>query len=287
MSLEEGSTPLLLAERLSERVGAEVWLKIEGANPTGSFKDRGMTCAVSDAVRDGAEAVICASTGNTAASLAAYAARAGLQRRGDRPRGQDRHRQARPGADARRPRDRAARQLRRGAEARARAHAAPPDRAGQLRQPVPAGGAEDGGVRGAGRDRGDRRAVHPGGQRGQRHRVLEGLPGDGGVAAHARLPGRGRRAAGARRAGGAAGDGRQRDPDRQPRALGGGDGGVHGLARPRGRGERRPDPRRLPLPGRRRGRVLRARLGGERGRAAGARRGRRRRRSSACSPATA
>src|SRR5436305_15064197 len=79
VSLEEGSTPLLLAERLSERVGAEVWLKIEGANPTGSFKDRGMTCAVSDAVRDGAEAVICASTGNTAASLAAYAARAGLR----------------------------------------------------------------------------------------------------------------------------------------------------------------------------------------------------------------
>jgi threonine synthase len=79
ISLEEGSTPLLLAERLSERAGAEVWLKIEGANPTGSFKDRGMTCAVSDAVRDGAEAVICASTGNTAASLAAYAARAGLR----------------------------------------------------------------------------------------------------------------------------------------------------------------------------------------------------------------
>ena len=74
----EGSTPLILAERLSERVGAEVWLKFEGANPTGSFKDRGMTCAVSAAVREGAEAVICASTGNTAASAAAYAARAGL-----------------------------------------------------------------------------------------------------------------------------------------------------------------------------------------------------------------
>ena len=76
ISLEEGSTPLVLAERLSERVKAEVWLKVEGANPTGSFKDRGMTCAVSDAVRNGAETVICASTGNTAASLAAYAARA-------------------------------------------------------------------------------------------------------------------------------------------------------------------------------------------------------------------
>jgi threonine synthase len=67
------------APRLSERVGANVWLKIEGANPTGSFKDRGMTCAVSAALRDGAEAVICASTGNTAASAAAYAGRAGLR----------------------------------------------------------------------------------------------------------------------------------------------------------------------------------------------------------------
>jgi threonine synthase len=78
VSLEEGSTPLLLAERISERAGTEVWLKLEGANPTGSFKDRGMTCAVSAAVREGAKTVICASTGNTAASAAAYAARAGL-----------------------------------------------------------------------------------------------------------------------------------------------------------------------------------------------------------------
>jgi threonine synthase len=72
VSLLEGSTPLVPATRLSERVGADVWLKVEGANPTGSFKDRGMTCAVSAAVRDGA------STGNTAASAAAYAGRAGL-----------------------------------------------------------------------------------------------------------------------------------------------------------------------------------------------------------------
>jgi threonine synthase len=79
ISLEEGSTPLVPAPRLSERVGAEVWLKVEGLNPTGSFKDRGMTCAVSAAVREGAEAVICASTGNTAASLAAYAARASIR----------------------------------------------------------------------------------------------------------------------------------------------------------------------------------------------------------------
>ena len=79
VSLEEGSTPLVLAERLSEKAGVEVWLKLEGANPTGSFKDRGMTCAVSAAVREGARAVICASTGNTAASAAAYSARAGLR----------------------------------------------------------------------------------------------------------------------------------------------------------------------------------------------------------------
>jgi threonine synthase len=79
VSLDEGSTPLVLAPRISERAGAEVWLKVEGANPTGSFKDRGMTCAVSAAVREGAEAIVCASTGNTAASAAAYAARAGLR----------------------------------------------------------------------------------------------------------------------------------------------------------------------------------------------------------------
>ena len=78
VSLQEGSTPLLRAPVLSEMVGATVRLKLEGANPTGSFKDRGMTCAVSAAVRDGAKAVICASTGNTAASAAAYSARAGV-----------------------------------------------------------------------------------------------------------------------------------------------------------------------------------------------------------------
>jgi threonine synthase len=78
ITMQEGSTPLVLAARISERAGVEVWLKLEGTNPTGSFKDRGMTCAVSAAVREGAKAVICASTGNTAASAAAYAARAGL-----------------------------------------------------------------------------------------------------------------------------------------------------------------------------------------------------------------
>jgi threonine synthase len=78
VSLEEGDTPLVPAPWLSERTGCEVHLKLEGANPTGSFKDRGMTVAVSAAIEEGAKAVICASTGNTAASAAAYAARAGL-----------------------------------------------------------------------------------------------------------------------------------------------------------------------------------------------------------------
>ncbi len=78
VTLGEGSTPLLPAPRLSARLGCELWLKWEGANPTGSFKDRGMTVAVSRALERGAPGVVCASTGNTGASAAAYAARAGL-----------------------------------------------------------------------------------------------------------------------------------------------------------------------------------------------------------------
>ena len=78
VTLFEGGTPLLPAPALSERTGMDVYLKIEGANPTGSFKDRGMTVAVTHALADGAKAVICASTGNTSASAAAYAARAGI-----------------------------------------------------------------------------------------------------------------------------------------------------------------------------------------------------------------
>jgi threonine synthase len=78
LTLGEGNTPLLPAPRLSERLGCEVWLKWEGANPTGSFKDRGMALAVGRALEQGAPGVVCASTGNTAASASAYAARAGL-----------------------------------------------------------------------------------------------------------------------------------------------------------------------------------------------------------------
>jgi threonine synthase len=78
VTLFEGGTPLVPAPVLSERTGCEVYLKVEGANPTGSFKDRGMTVAISKAVEEGARAVICASTGNTSASAAAYAVRAGM-----------------------------------------------------------------------------------------------------------------------------------------------------------------------------------------------------------------
>jgi threonine synthase len=78
VTLQEGATPLVPAPELSRRTGCEVWLKVEGANPTGSFKDRGMTMAITKALEEGAQAVICASTGNTSASAAAYAARAGL-----------------------------------------------------------------------------------------------------------------------------------------------------------------------------------------------------------------
>ncbi|MGH2735145.1 MAG: threonine synthase [Actinomycetota bacterium] len=78
VTLDEGDTPLIFSERLSTEVDAEVWLKYEGLNPTGSFKDRGMTMAISKALEEGSRAVVCASTGNTSASAAAYAARAGL-----------------------------------------------------------------------------------------------------------------------------------------------------------------------------------------------------------------
>ena len=76
ITLGEGNTPLIHSPGMSERTGCEVWFKFEGANPTGSFKDRGMTLAISKAAEAGAKAVVCASTGNTSASAAAYAARA-------------------------------------------------------------------------------------------------------------------------------------------------------------------------------------------------------------------
>src|ERR671918_2029647 len=79
VTLDEGDTPLVYSERLSAEVSAEVWLKYEGLNPTGSFKDRGMTLAISKALEEKSRAVVCASTGNTSASAAAFAARASLK----------------------------------------------------------------------------------------------------------------------------------------------------------------------------------------------------------------
>jgi threonine synthase len=78
VTLREGGTPLIYACVLSEMLGNNVWVKFEGINPTGSFKDRGMTMAITKAAEDGAKAVICASTGNTSASAAAYAVKAGM-----------------------------------------------------------------------------------------------------------------------------------------------------------------------------------------------------------------
>ncbi len=78
ITLQEGGTPLIPASYLSELLGNQIWLKVEGANPTGSFKDRGMTLAISKAAESGAKTVICASTGNTSASAAAYASKAGM-----------------------------------------------------------------------------------------------------------------------------------------------------------------------------------------------------------------
>ena len=79
ITLYEGNTPLIPAEFLNKITGLQVFLKYEGLNPTGSFKDRGMTMAISKACEKGAEIVMCASTGNTSASAAAYAARAGIK----------------------------------------------------------------------------------------------------------------------------------------------------------------------------------------------------------------
>ena len=294
VSLQEGSTPLIPSPRLSERVGAEVLLKFEGANPTGSFKDRGMTVAVSRAKGRGVEAVICASTGNTAASCAAYAARAGLRGAVIVPEGK----------------------IAIGKLAQALMHGA---RVVALRgnfddalrivrelsqkhpielvnsvNPYRIEGQKTGAfevIEELGR--GARRAGDPGRQRRQRDRLLARLPGDGRGADPLRLPGRGRGAAGHRQTGREPGDDRLGDPDRQPGPLGGGDGRLHRLPRPRRRGLRRADHRRLPLARLLRRRLLRARLGRLGRRPArprpADRRGRRRSRrpSSPCSPATA
>ena len=178
VTLGEGGTPLVRAGYLSELTGCDVHLKVEGANPTGSFKDRGMTVAISKALEEGATAVICASTGNTSASAAAYAVKAGLSCVVLVPHGK----------------------IAAGKLAQAVVHDARllqvdgdfdeclrlargladelPGGPGQLGQPVPHRGPEDGGLRDRRHPRpGARHALPAGRQRGQHHGVLEGLPG--------------------------------------------------------------------------------------------------------------
>ena len=288
VTLGEGGTPLVLAERLSERVGAEVHLKLEGTNPTGSFKDRGMTCAVSAAVREGAQAVICASTGNTAASAAAYAAKAGLRGAVIVPDGK----------------------IATGKLAQALVHGA---RVIALR------GNFDTALELV-RELAERHPIalvnsvnefRLEGQKTAAFELLEDLDGrldalcipvgnagnitaywKGFVEAGAAPRLFGFQAAGAAPlVSGAPGrgprDGRQRDPDRQPGALGGGDRRDARLARRDPRRHRRGDPRRLPPARGDRGRLLRAGVGRLGRRAARATAPTAPSGSPACSPATA
>ena len=175
ITLGEGSTPLVLAERLSDELGCETWVKVEGANPTGSFKDRGMTLAVSVPPGSGAKAVVCASTGNTSASAAAYASKAGLQTIVLLPAG-------------RIATGKLAQAIVHGAKVvqvdgnfddcleLARKLAELPGGAGQLGQPDPHRGAEDRGLRDRRRPRRRARPARAAGrQRRQHHRLLAGL----------------------------------------------------------------------------------------------------------------
>ena len=148
ITLGEGGTPLVHARQLSELTGCTVYLKVEGMNPTGSFKDRGMTMAMTAAVAAGAKAVVCASTGNTSASAAAYATAAGLTLRRAGARGQDLHGQAQPGDRARRHAAAGGRQLRRLPGHRPQAGGVLPGVPGQLGQPGPDRGPEDRRLRG-------------------------------------------------------------------------------------------------------------------------------------------
>ena len=227
VTLLEGGTPLLPAQTLSERLGVQVHLKVEGANPTGSFKDRGMTVAVTHALARGARAVICASTGNTSASAAAYAARAGLTSAVLIPQGKI-------------AAGKLAQAVAYGARILqiegnfddclelARKTAATTDEIELVNSvnPVADRGPEDRVLRDL-RRAGPRagRALPAGRQRRQHHRVLEGLPRvprrrcHRRAAADVRLPGRRRRAAGAGSPGVRPGHHRHRHPDRRAGVL--------------------------------------------------------------------
>ena len=279
ITLREGGTPLLPAPYLSERVEANVLLKYEGLNPTGSFKDRGMTVAISKAVEEGLEG------GHLRLDRQHVGVGGGLRRPGRprlrraHPRRAHRPGQAGPGAHPRRQGDPDQGQLRPGPDRGAGAGRPRRHHARQLGQPLPARRAEDRRLRDRRRvGRRARRPLHPGRQRRQHHRLLAGLRrgprrrSGGQAAPHARLAGRRGRPAGLRRAGGVPGDDRHRHPHRQPRLV----GRRHRRPRRVGRGHRgrhrRRDPRRLPAPGRTGGRVLRAGVGGVGGRAVPGRR---------------
>ncbi len=134
VTLGEGSTPLIPSRQIGPRLGIDLHFKYEGMNPTGSFKDRGMTVAVSKALEAGADGIVCASTGNTAASAAAYGARAGLTTVVAVPGGaRIAVREARTVAGGRRAGARGARELRRGAHELPRARGARHPRAGRTR----------------------------------------------------------------------------------------------------------------------------------------------------------
>ncbi len=230
VTLGEGGTPLVRSRIIGPALGLDaLYFKLEYENPTGSFKDRGMVLAVAKAVEEGATALLCASTGNTSASAAAYAARHGLRAYVVVPSGRIAAREAGAGDRARR-RDRGHRWLvRRRAAHRAGARAAPGRRARELRQPVPHRGPEDRRLRDRRRPRRRARpAVHPGRQRWEHHRLLARLYRV--LPARARLEaaegvglsGRRRRAARPRPPGREARDDRDRHPHRQPRVVAGG-----------------------------------------------------------------
>ena len=269
VTLCEGNTPLVDAPRLSDTVGARVMLKVEGANPTGSFKDRGMTMAISKAAEEGAKVVVCASTGNTSASAAAYAARAEMLAAVIIPDGH----------------------VALGKLAQALIHGA---------KVVSIRGSFDDALHVV-RELGERggvtvvNSINPFRIEGQKtaafeicdalgaapdvHCIPVGNAGnitaywkgygeyarDGVVtkrAADARLAGRGLGAARDRRARRAPGDDRDRDPDRQSGELGQRDRGARRVGRPHRCGHRRPDPRGVPAARLARRRVRRTRVGG-------------------------
>ncbi len=259
VELGEGSTPLLTAPRISEMTGCRVLLKYEGLNPTGSFKDRGMTVAVSKALEEGATVAVCASTGNTSASAAAYCGRAGIRLAVVLPEGAiARGKLAQAQICGARviavqgSFDDALRLVRELVERHpiALLNSINPYRLeGQKTAAFEVLETLDGA---AGLARAARR------QRRQHLRLLEGVHRDGRGAADAGRPGRGGRAASDRRPGARPADGGDRHPHRQSGPAGPGAGRRVGVERRHPGDRRRRHPGRVPAAGPGGGRVLRA-----------------------------